>query len=68
MMPKGASWNPKGFREHNLRSTLYSMEACLLMIPKQFQTVRKKKKKKGEIENTDEVILNIIIWSFKKLL
>lgn len=38
------------------------------MIPKQFQTVRKKKKKKGEIENTDEVILNIIIWSFKKLL
>jgi len=68
MMPKGAFWNPKGSREHDLRSLLNSMEARSLMIPKQFQSVRKKEGKKGEIENTDEIILKIIIYSFQELL
>ena len=52
MMPKGAFWNPMGFREHDLRSLLKSMEACSLMIPKQFQTVRKKGGEKKEKQKT----------------
>ena len=56
----------RGFLD--LRSLLNSMEACSLMILKQFQTVRKKEGKKGEIENTNEIILKIIIYSFKELL
>ena len=65
MMPKGAFWNPKGSREHDLRSLLNSMEACSLMIP---NCKGKGREKKGEIENINEIILKIIIYSFKELL